>query len=88
MIYERKKNSKNLEVSRGIFYGAGGHAVVSYIASLHTVLKHLAVYSTTSLVNYMQDNLDTRLDGQKSISPIFLKILKIKMFVINMLVSE
>lgn len=30
------------------------------------------VYSTTSLVNYMQYNLDTRLDGQKDIYPIFL----------------
>lgn len=82
---KKKKTSKNLEVSRGIFMGQG---VSSQLYSKFTYRPEAPVYSTTSLVNFMQDNLDTRLDGQKSISPIFLKILKIKMFVINMLVSE
>lgn len=70
MIYERKKTSKNLEVSRGIFMGQGSCS--SQLYSKFTYRPEAPVYSTTSLVNYMQYNLDTRLDGQKDIYPIFL----------------
>lgn len=61
---KEKKTSKNLEVSRGSFMGRG--SVVSSRKS--TYRPEAPVYSTTSLVNYMQDNLYTRLDGQKKVS--------------------
>lgn len=61
---KKKKTSKNLEVSRGIFMGQG---VSSKLYSKFTYRPEAPVYSTTSLVNYMQYNLDTRLDGQKDI---------------------
>lgn len=87
MIYERKKKTVKIWRFRGVFlWGRGSYS--SQLYSKFTYRIEASVYSTTSLVNFMQDNLDTRLDGQKSISPIFLKILEIKMFAINMLVSE
>lgn len=86
MIYERKKTVKIWRF-RGVFLWGRG-SCSSQLYSKFTYRLEAAVYSTTSLVNFMQDNFDTRLDGQKSISPIFLKILEIKMFAINMLVSE
>lgn len=61
---KKKKTSKNLEVSRGIFTGQG---VSSQLYSKFTYRPEAPVYSTTSLINYMQNNLDTRLDGQKDI---------------------
>lgn len=57
---KKKKTSKNLEVSRGIFMGQG---VSSQLYSKLTHRPEAPVYSTTSLVNFMQDNLDTRNDG-------------------------
>lgn len=67
---KKKKTSKNLEVSRGIFMGQG---VSSQLYSKFTYRPEAPVYSITSFkINYMQNNLDTRLDGQKDIYPIFL----------------
>lgn len=68
---KKKKTSKNLEVSRGIFMGQGVSSQL-YSNFKFTYRPEAPVYSTTSLVNYMQYNLDTRLDGQKDIYPIFL----------------
>lgn len=83
----KEKNPVKIWRFRGVFLWDRG-SCSSQLYSKFTYRLEAPVYSTTSLVNFMQDNFVTRLDDQKSISPIFLKILEIKMFAINMLVSK